>query len=161
MEVINQGNKLDKNPSLWKPEDIKQLKNITLVQSGDDFSKYSRPKTLKVVEKIKNGQSIEEDKQKELKDKATAVESTIQKYIKYNPSLSNNISLLSEEELGLYNHKYKIADITINKPSDLDKVKNMIESCNKMLKVSIKGNNIVLESSPLQENITGSLYMKI
>lgn len=161
MEIINQGNKLDKAPSLWKPEDIKSLTNISLVQSGDDFYHYSKRTTEKAINNLKKGISDIATQATDLFNKATAAESTIQKYIKYNPSLNNNISLLSEGELGLYNHKYKIADITISKPSDLDKVKNMIESCNKMLKVSIKGNNIVLESSPLQENITGSLYMKI
>lgn len=161
MEIINQGNKLDKVPSLWKPEDIKSLTNISLVQSGDDFYHYSKRNTEKAIDNLKKGISDIATQATDLFNKATTAESTIQKYIKYNPSLNNNISLLSEGELGLYNHKYKIADITINKPSDLDKVKNMIESCNKMLKVSIKGNGIILESSPLQENITGSLYMKI
>lgn len=161
MEIINQGNKLDKAPSLWKPEDIKSLTNISLVQSGDDFYHYSKRTTEKAIDNLKKGISDIATQATDLFNKASVAESTIQKYIRYNPSLNNNISLLSEGELGLYNHKYKIADITINKPSDLDKIKNMIESCNKMLKVSIKGNNIVLESSPLQENITGSLYMKI
>lgn len=161
MEIINQGNKLDKAPSLWKPEDIKSLTNISLIQSGNDFYHYSKRTTEKAIDNLKKGISDIATQATDLFNKATAAESTIQKYIKYNPSLSNNVSLLSEEELGLYNRKYKIADITINKPSDLTKVKNMIESCNKMLKVSIKGNNIVLESSPLQENITSSLYMKI
>lgn len=161
MEIINQGNKLDKAPSLWKPEDIKSLTNISLVQTGDDFYHYSKRTTEKAIEKIKNGISDIATQATDLFNKATTAESAIQKYIKYYPSLSNNITLLSEEELGLYNNTYKIADISINKPSDLTKVKNMIESCNKMLKVSVVGKDIILESSPLQENINASLYLKI
>lgn len=52
-EIINAGYKLDKVPSLWRPEDFKSLSNITLVDKGNDFKKYSKDIVDNNIELVK------------------------------------------------------------------------------------------------------------
>ena len=52
-EIINAGYKLDKVPSLWRPEDFKSLSNITLVDKGNDFKKYSKEIVDNNIELVK------------------------------------------------------------------------------------------------------------
>lgn len=57
MEIIGQGIKLDKVPSLWRPQEIAELDNITLVNSGMDLLHYN-PKITENNEKlIKQGKA--------------------------------------------------------------------------------------------------------
>ena len=64
MNVIGAGRELEKVPSLWKPEDIKGLDDISLVDKGVDFSLYDFRETEKNLEKIKK-QSVISSTQKE------------------------------------------------------------------------------------------------
>lgn len=52
-KVLTAGYDLGKVPSLWKPEDFKKLNNITLVNRGDNFKKYSSKKTIENLELVK------------------------------------------------------------------------------------------------------------
>lgn len=54
-ELIGYGKELDKLPSLYKPQDLKDLYYISLVNGGTDFSKYNADITEKNLENIKNG----------------------------------------------------------------------------------------------------------
>lgn len=60
MNVIGAGRELEKVPSLWKPEDMKYLDDISLVDKGFDFSYYDYRKTEKNLEKIKKHQLAKE-----------------------------------------------------------------------------------------------------
>ena len=51
--IINAGYKLDKVSSLYKPEDLKYIDNISCIAKGNDFSKYDKDKALKNLEYIK------------------------------------------------------------------------------------------------------------
>lgn len=55
MELINTATELTKVPSLWKPQDILDLSNISLVNKGFDFYKYDNKITKKNEKMIKNG----------------------------------------------------------------------------------------------------------
>ena len=55
MEIIGQGIELEKVPSLWSPQQMSELNNISLVNKGDDFYKYDYRITEKNLKKIKSG----------------------------------------------------------------------------------------------------------
>ena len=55
MDLINSGIELSKAPSLWKPNDIAFLNNISLVNHGNDFADYNYRKTDKNCKLIKMG----------------------------------------------------------------------------------------------------------
>ena len=52
-KIINDGHRLDKVPSLWFPNDFTSLDNISLVNSGDDFSQYDYRVTEANLDMIK------------------------------------------------------------------------------------------------------------
>lgn len=53
MDVIGAGIHIDKAPSLWTPQDITLLNNITKVNGGDDFRKYDPKVTKRNMNQIK------------------------------------------------------------------------------------------------------------
>ena len=55
MEILGQGIPLEKVPSLWKPQDIASLKNISLVNSGMGLLHYNPEITEKNEKLIKQG----------------------------------------------------------------------------------------------------------
>lgn len=55
MEIIQQAQELNKVPSLWKPNDIKDLSNISLVNRGSNFFNYDYKVTEKHCDSIKKG----------------------------------------------------------------------------------------------------------
>ena len=61
MELISKAQVLSKVPSLWKPQDIEDLDNISLVNKGFDFFNYNRKVTDKHCAAIKNGTYKEKD----------------------------------------------------------------------------------------------------
>lgn len=79
MEIISSDTSISKSASLWKPEDIKQLSNISLLQQGNDFYTYSKNKTEKALEKIRKVNNINES--------VIMCESLIEKYKSSHPSL--------------------------------------------------------------------------
>lgn len=107
MDIINSGESLDKAASLWKPEDIKQLQNISLIQTGDDFYKYSRTKTEKELKKFIN---------------INITESLIKKYKDAHPGL---YKILNEDYTFMCHTK-----------RDMDNLRGLIKFCNKTLKTS-------------------------
>lgn len=149
MDLVQKGSKIDKVPSLWKPDDIKQLTNISLVNKGDDFYHYSRTETIKNVEKIKQASGLVEES-----NLPYCLES-IEKYINSHPALNRILSLNEDTE---YYHGYtKLADINISSKSDIDKVNNLLEYCNKLYSSTKK--DIKVLSSPLREGLSASLYI--
>lgn len=52
-EIIGQGAKLDRLPSLYHPEDLKNLDNVSLVNAGNDMYFYNPDVTKKNLEYIK------------------------------------------------------------------------------------------------------------
>lgn len=54
-DIINSGRKLDKYPSLYRPNDFAYRSDITLVNKGIDFSKYNKNITDANLEYIKKG----------------------------------------------------------------------------------------------------------
>lgn len=59
MEIIGEGQELTKLPSLWKPQEIASLENVSLVNAGDDFRKYDYKITNKNLKLIKAGRQDE------------------------------------------------------------------------------------------------------
>lgn len=59
MEIIGQGIDLEKVPSLWTPQQMSELNNISLVNKGDDFYKYDYRITEKNLKKIKSGETVD------------------------------------------------------------------------------------------------------
>lgn len=59
MEIIGQGIDLEKVPSLWSPQQMSELNNISLVNKGDDFYKYDYRITEKNLKKIKAGETVD------------------------------------------------------------------------------------------------------
>lgn len=55
MEIIGQGVELEKVPSLYKPQDMSELDNISLVNKGIDFYNYDYKETERNLKKIKKG----------------------------------------------------------------------------------------------------------
>ena len=144
MDIVQAGeDKLDKVPSLWKPEDIKQLQNISLVNSGDDLSHYSRSKTLSTMKSMFGYKPVNED--------LNIVKTNIDKYMKSHPALNKIISLTEQDEELYYRVNPVIAKVNIRDRSDITKVNNLLEYCNKL--------GFKVESSPMQENIESSVYI--
>lgn len=54
-ELIGNAKPLDKLPSLYKPEEFKDLYYVSLVNGGEDFSKYNYKNTERNLEQIKKG----------------------------------------------------------------------------------------------------------
>lgn len=150
MDLIQKGTTIDKTPSLWKPDDIKQLTNISLVNKGDDFYHYSNTKTIKNVEKLKQASSPVIENNTELCIKS------IEEYINSHPSLNRVISMNEDGEL--YHGHFKLANINISNKSDISKVYSLLEYCNKYFE-STNQHHIKIGSSPLQEGVIGSLYI--
>lgn len=144
MDIVQAGeDKLDKVPSLWKPEDIKQLQNISLVNSGDDLSHYSRSKTLSTMKSMFGYKPVNED--------LNIVKTNIDKYMKSHPALNKIISLTEQDEELYYRVNPVIAKVNIRDRYDITKVNNLLEYCNKL--------GFKVESSPMQENIESSVYI--
>lgn len=55
MEIIGQGIELSKYPSMWTPQQISELDNITMVNKGDDLYMYDYRITEKNLKKIRDG----------------------------------------------------------------------------------------------------------
>lgn len=55
MSIINLSTTLDKVPSLWRPNDITNLENISLVNKGENFYEYDYKITEANEKAIKNG----------------------------------------------------------------------------------------------------------
>lgn len=55
MDIIGAGTELDKAPSLWTPQHIATLDNISMVNGGDDFNKYDYRVTEKNMKYIEKG----------------------------------------------------------------------------------------------------------
>lgn len=55
MEIIGQGVELEKVPSLYRPQDMSELDNISLVNKGADFYNYDYKETERNLKKIKKG----------------------------------------------------------------------------------------------------------
>lgn len=146
MDIIQAGgDKLDKAASLWKPEDIKQLQNISMVNSGDDLSHYSRSKTLSAMKSmfgykpVTEGNVLEDAKE------------NMNKYISSHPALSKIVSLTEQGEELYYRLNPVLAKVNIRDKSDIPKVNSLLEYCNKLgFKVS---------SSPMQENIESVIHL--
>lgn len=60
-----------KDPSVWKPQDLAGLQNITLVNEGDDFTKYDKKITLKNMKKIRDHEEITDFKKDEKTEQET------------------------------------------------------------------------------------------
>ena len=149
MDLVQKGTTIDKTPSLWKPDDIKQLTNISLVNKGDDFRHYSKTKTIKNVEKIK------QTSEPLIENNSDFYVQYMQKYINSHPALRRIVSINEDNEL--YHGHSKIADVNITNKSDIIKVNSLLEFCNKFYSSNSKDSKIL--SSPLQEGIIGSLYI--
>lgn len=59
MTLIGEGTKLPKDPSIWKPQDITTLNNISLVNKGDNFRFYREAVTIENVRKVRAGKSAD------------------------------------------------------------------------------------------------------
>ena len=146
MDIIQAGgDKLDKVASLWKPEDIKQLQNISMVNSGDDLSHYSRSKTLSALKSMFGYKPVTES------GELDNVKDNISKYMKSHPALNNIISLTEQDEELYYRVNPVVAKVNIRDRSDIAKVNSLLEYCNKL--------GFKVESSPMQENIESSVYI--
>lgn len=144
MDIIQaSGDKLDKVVSLWKPNDIKALGNISEVNSGDNLYKYSRSKTLATMKSMFGYKPVNED--------LNIVKTNIDKYMKSHPALNKIVSLTEQDEELYYRVNPVIAKVNIRDRSDITKVNNLLEYCNKL--------GFKVESSPMQENIESSVYI--
>lgn len=144
MDIVQaSGDKLDKVASLWKPNDIKALGNISEVNSGDDLYKYSRSKTLSTMKSMFGYKPVNEG--------LDIVKTNINKYMKSHPALNKIISLTEQDEELYYRVNPVIAKVNIRDKSDITKVNNLLEYCNKL--------GFKVESSPMQENIESSVYI--
>lgn len=133
IEIISSGTGIGKDASLWKPEDIKQLTNISLVQQGNDFYKYSKNKTEKVLEKIRKSSGINENTE--------LCESLIKKYKSSHP--------------GLYKVLKEDGSFMCKNERDVENMKGMIEFCNKSLSTLMNESKII--SSPIMMDIEGKI----
>lgn len=144
MDIIQTGgDKLDKAASLWKPEDIKQLQNISLVNSGDDLFHYSRSKTLANMKNQFGYKPITES------EDIDYIRNTMSKYMISHPALQRIISLAEQDENRYYRSDPVVATINIQCKNDILKVNNLLEYCNKL----VSSKSMKLDSSPIQENI--------
>lgn len=142
MDLISKGSNIgDRVPSLWKPEDIKQLSNISLIQKGDDFYHYSKTKADKEIENIKKKCGYVEE--------STIVKNYMNKYLDAHPVYRKIISINEE-------NNNTIGEYTPRCESDYTKIKNIVESCNKILYSSY---NINIDYTPTTINDTGILFI--
>lgn len=56
MTLVGEGTKLSKDPSIWKPQDITTLNNITLVNKGENFRFYKEAITIANLRKVRSRQ---------------------------------------------------------------------------------------------------------
>ena len=145
MDIIQSGNQLDKAASLWKPNDIKALTNISMVNSGDDLSHYSRSKTLATMKSMFGYKPITETTE------INYIKENMNRYISYHPVLNKMISLTEQDEELYYRTNPVVAKINIRAKNDISKVNSLLEYCNKI--------GIKLESSPMQESIESFIYL--
>ena len=147
MDIIQSGLGIqnDKTASLWKPEDIKQLGNISLVSYGKDVYHYSRSKTLATMKSMFGYKPVAESSELD------NVKDNISKYMYSHPALNKVISLTEQDEELYYRLNPVVAKINIRDKSDISKVNNLLEYCNKL--------GFKLESSSMQENIESSMYI--
>lgn len=77
-EILQQGVHIDKLPSLYRPQDMKDLSNISLVNKGHDMYAYDPKVTIgnmdKIRYKIYNGFTFQEDSNMSLKLETTIFE---------------------------------------------------------------------------------------
>ena len=150
MDIIQAGgDKLNKVASLWKPEDIKQLQNISLVNSGDDLFHYSRSKTLANMKNQFGYKPITES------EDIDYIRNTMSKYMISHPAVNKIVSLTEQDENLYYRSNPIIAKINIRSENDILKVNSLLEFCNK----SISLKSIKMQSSPIQENIESVIYL--
>ena len=101
MEIISKAQELSKVPSLWKPNDITQLQNISLVNRGFNLFNYDYKVTEKHCNDIKKGKYSPSD---------VIYESNHSEYLKYMTTGSE--SYLYEEYKRIYkNYNYKIPEV--------------------------------------------------
>lgn len=101
MEIISKAQELSKVPSLWKPNDITKLQNISLVNRGFDFFNYDYKVTEKHCNDIKKGKYSPSD---------VIYESNHSEYLNYMTTGSE--SYLYEEYKRIYkNYNYKIPEV--------------------------------------------------
>ena len=92
---------LSKVPSLWKPNDITQLQNISLINRGFNFFNYDYKVTEKHCNDIKKGKYSPSD---------VIYESNHSEYLNYMTTGSE--SYLYEEYKRIYkNYNYKIPEV--------------------------------------------------
>lgn len=147
MDIIQSGLGVQNNKtaSLWKPEDIKQLGNISLISYGKDIYRYSRSKTLSAMKSMFGYKPVTESEI--LED----IKGHIDKYISSHPTLNKIVSLAEQDEELYYRCNPVLAKVNIRDKSDIPKVNSLLEYCNKL--------GFHLESSPMQENIESSVYI--
>lgn len=101
MEIISKAQELSKVPSLWKPNDITQLQNISLVNRGFNFFNYDYKVTEKHCNDIKKGKYSPSD---------VIYESNHSGYLRYMDK--GDESYLYEEYKRIYkNYNYKIPEV--------------------------------------------------
>lgn len=136
MDLVSKGSKIDKVPSLWKPDDIKQLYNISLIQKGDDFYHYSKTKADKEIDHIKKSCGYIEEE--------AIIKKYMNKYLDSHPSYKNFINI----------NEGVIGEFTPRSESDYNKIKDIVIFCNKM--IHMEGyNNIDISYAPVIINDTG------
>lgn len=101
MEIISKAQELAKVPSLWKPNDIAQLQNISLVNRGFDFFNYDYKVTEKHCNDIKKGKYNPSD---------IIYESNHSEYINYTRT-GSELYLYNEYERIYKNYDYKIPEV--------------------------------------------------
>lgn len=131
MDLVSKGSKIDKVPSLWKPEDIKQLKSISLIQSGEDFYHYSKTKADKEVDNIKRQCGYVEE--------ASIVREYANKYLDAHPVYRKVISINEE-----YDNMF--GEYTPRCENDYKKVQEVVDFCNMMCRHN--GYNITSKYNP-------------
>lgn len=140
-DIISAGGvELKKNASLWKPEDLKQLSNISLVQSGNNFYNYSKYKVEKEIEKIKknnnNSVTLAEDGK-------ILCEKLIDKYKYAHPGINR---VLKEDK-----------SFICKSDRDISNMKSLLEFCNKTLDTLGYENKLI--SSPINLDIEGKIQI--
>lgn len=141
MDLISQGADIGKKASLWKPEDIKQLQNISLLQTGDDFYKYSRTKANQALEAIKKISNVSE---------SVIACKYANKYLDAHPVYKKFITINNGEN-------NCIGEYTPRSESDYCKVNAMLEFCNMMCKND--GYKITSKYYPTTIGSTGLIYI--
>lgn len=91
MSVLSAGKDYDKVPSLYKPQDLSEFEDVSLVNKGYDFSKYDYRITERNLEKIQRGLYDE-----------FAYESSVSSSINYSDKfedVKNIVNTLTDSEL--------------------------------------------------------------